>query len=242
MADSLADRIRKLQSDLAATSAAQKKRAYQSGVGRAARDVGGVSWFFASLALGLQWAWTHVVWPAWRQIRRPLWWLTKLYVRLWNWTVIVQDPYGKPVFSKTRAGLMVIASVLFWLFFLDPIVDLALDMAVYTVTARVDESVILFGSQEVSGDKNVHNIEGCWTVSCGDTEAFYLRVKSGLFNQLWNFAHGKGIFYPDYIAAAVPTGKSRCMITTYGVRFSFVIHNLNIYPEVLEVKSCDKVA
>jgi hypothetical protein len=242
MADSLADRIKRLQEDIARNASAQRQRAYQSDIGKATRNIAAASWFFGGVALGFHWAWTNVVYPVWRQARRPFWWLIKQYVKLWNWVVIVRDPYGKPLFSKTRAGLMVVATLLFWIFLVDPIFDIAWNSALYMATARVNEEVILLSSQEVDSDRNTHNIEGCLKFPCSDADSLYFRVRASLFNNVWNIVHGKGLFYPDYLAAAIPTVPSRCVITSYGFRANMILRNLNTFPEVLEVKSCDVIS
>jgi hypothetical protein len=241
MAETLADKIRRLQAEMAARAATQKQRAYQSGTAKTARDIASATWFFASLSMGLHWAWVHFVWPVWRQVRRPLWWIAGRYVALWNWFVIVRDPYGKPTFSKTRAGVMVIATIGFWIFLLDPCLELVANSALYALTSHVDEEVILLSSQEVDTNHNTHNIEGCWKFPCSDSDSLYFRVKGGLFNNVWNIVHGKGMFYPDYVAAAIPTVPSRCIITSYGFRANLILRSLNAFPEVLEVKSCDVI-
>ncbi len=242
MTESLADRVRALRESAAAAASDAHRRAYHSAAAKTARDFAYAGRFAATLLSGLHWAWTRVAWPLWSNlVRRPLWWLARLYARLWNAVTYARDPCGDRVFSKTRGGLAVVATALFLWFLLGPLLQLAADSVLYAFTGRIDEHVVLLSSQEVDAGRNVHNIEGCWTVECGDTESFYFRVRASLFNQLWNFAHGKGIFYPDYIAASVPTGKNRCVISSYGIRVSAVIRNLNWFPEVLEVRRCDLI-
>jgi hypothetical protein len=242
MAETLADRVKRLQAEMATRASAQKQRAYQSSSAKAARDVASASWFFATLGMGLHWAWLYFVWPIWRQLRRPLWWLAGRYVALWNWFVIVRDPYGKPTFSKTRAGVMVIATALFWWFLVDPLVGLACDGAIYAATAQHNEEIVLFGSQEVDSKNNVHIAEGCYNYPCHDGASLYFRIKNSLFNNVWKMTHTGGFFYPDLVAAAIPTGYSRCVVTSYGLRWRVFVMNTEIFPELLDVSSCEAIA
>jgi hypothetical protein len=238
MTESLADRVKRLQAEMAAQAATQKQRAYQSSTAKTARDIASATWFFATVGMGLHWAWVYFVRPIWRQARRPLWWLAKQYVALWDWFVIVRDPYGKPTFSKTRAGIMVIATAFCWWFLVDPLIGLACDTAIYAATVQNDEEIVLFGSQEIDSKNNVHIAEGCYTYPCKDGESLYFRIKNSLFNNLWKIAHAGGLFYPDLVGAAIPTGYSRCVVASYGLRWRVFVMNTEIFPEIIDVKSC----
>lgn len=242
MSETLRERVARLRADTERSFAEGQRHAYQSKTARTARDVAGVTWFIAGLAMGLHWAWIVVLTPTMRFLRRPAMWLARQYGRLWDRVVIVHDPYGKPGFSKTRAGLMVIATAFVWFFLLTPAIELTFDFIVYIATVRVDESVILLSSQEIDIDRNTHNIEGCWHFPCSDTDSVYFRVQNSTFNNAWNLLHGKGLFLPDYVAAAVPTVPSRCVITSFGLRWSFIVRDFNLFPQVLAVKSCDAVS
>jgi hypothetical protein len=123
---------------------------------------------------------------------------------------------------------MVAATLAFLLFILDPLAALAWQTGLYAATAKVNEEVILLSSQEINSDRNVHNIEGCLKLPCSDTDSIYFRVQSSLFNHIWNLAHGKGLFYPDYVAATVASTISRCIITSYGIRSSLIIRNFDV--------------
>jgi hypothetical protein len=239
MPETLAERIKKAREEARREAERQKEFAYQSSAANLGRNVTAATWFLAQIAMGAQWIWSRVVSPGMRVIRRPIWWLAKQYIRVWDRVVIVKDPFGKPTFSKTRAGLMILATAFAWWYLVGPFFDLAIDAAVYAATVQSDESVILLSSQEINTAENTHAVEGCLQIPCSDRNAVYFRVKYSLFNNLWSLTHFRGVFRPDFIAAAVASGYQRCVITSYGLRWSLIVRNLNIFPELLEIKQCN---
>jgi hypothetical protein len=50
----------------------------------------------------------------------------------------------------------------------------------------------------------------------------------------------KNIFYPDYVAAAVPPGVHRCVILSYGIRIKLLMRQYDVWPDLLEA-SCKPV-
>jgi hypothetical protein len=242
MTESITERIKRLKEFSDRQSADLKKKTYQSGVGRAERDITSIQRFMLQLTLAFKWIWSAIIFPTVRWMKAPSLWVLHRYIRLWTYMVNVADPYGRMEFSKMRAGGMVIATFLMAFFVIPFTFVLTKDMLIYFQTVEIDEVVYLQSSQEVSVSRNIHNIEGCTKLNCGDKDALYFRVTNGLFNNLWSIVHGHGLFYPDYIAAVVPQGTSKCVITTYGIRTRLLVMNLDVFPEVLEIKSCTLVA
>jgi hypothetical protein len=80
-----------------------------------------------------------------------------------------------------------------------------------------------------------HIIEGCHRLPCSDTDAIYFRTEDNLFNNLWSIFHGRGLFYPEYVGAAVPYSTSECVVTTYGIRMRFPFRIINMYSDMLAV-------
>jgi hypothetical protein len=48
--------------------------------------------------------------------------------------------------------------------------------------------------------------------------------------------HGRGLFFPDYVAASVPLSISECKITSYGVRVKIFMRGMDIYPDLLQTE------
>ena len=48
--------------------------------------------------------------------------------------------------------------------------------------------------------------------------------------------HGRGLFFPDYVAASVPLSISQCTITSYGLRLKLIMRGVDIYPDLLKTE------
>jgi hypothetical protein len=131
---------------------------------------------------------------------------------------------------------MLAVSVIGTWFVLVPLLVFLFDLGLYTLTVRKDEVVYLTNSQEILPQENVHSVQGCHTLPCTDENSFYFRIRATAFNEVWSLVHGHGLFFPDYIAAAVPVSISKCKITSYGVRLKFVMRGMDIYPDVLQTE------
>lgn len=201
---------------------------------RAETDLRAFGRFTYQLGAGFLWVRRWVLAPVWRAIWRAWKWIVRQYRRLWAYCVYKRMPDGRLLFSKTRAGLMVLATGVFLWFGLLDALDFAWDCGVYALTAKVDEHIYLNGSQEINSWTGAHTIEGCSRLPCSDDDAIYFRTNGGWFNNLWSLSHGKGFFLPEYVGAAVPYQTSQCLVTSYGFRFRFLRY-VNVYPDLLAV-------
>lgn len=136
---------------------------------------------------------------------------------------------------------MLLATAGFCWFLLLPLLECAWDAAWYAATVRHNEHVYLLGSQEIDPWTGSHNVEGCTALPCSDSDAIYFRTTGGLFNNLWSLVHGKGLFWPEYVGAAVPYSVSRCVVTSYGLRVRLPLRIVNTYSSLLAV-TCEPVA
>jgi hypothetical protein len=202
---------------------------------RARVDTASPSTFFAQFASAVTWLWRRVVWPGIRWATRPSRWLFGWYRALWSLAVYRRASGGTLRFSKVRAAGMVVATWFVLWFVTWPAIDCLWDGAIYAATVQRDEHVYLLGSQEIDSWTGAHNVEGCTALPCSDRDAIYFRTVGGLFNNLWSLAHGRGLFYPEYVGAAVPYSTSKCSITSYGVRVRFPFRLINTYSYLLAV-------
>jgi hypothetical protein len=99
-----------------------------------------------------------------------------------------------------------------------------------------NEQVYLTNSQEIVPGENEHSVQGCHALPCTDDNSVYYRIRASNFNEAWSVLHGRGLFYPDFVAAAVPVSISRCNITSYGLRIKFLMRGLDIYPDLLRTE------
>lgn len=187
--------------------------------------------FFVQLFAGFVWFWENVLRPLTTNILwRPFSWAFGKYRKLWDRVVYLKTGH----FSYPRAGLMVTAS-LFALYVLFPVLQFTRDATAFAITAK-HETVYLNRSQEIYPDLDIHSVSGCSELPCTDENAIYWRVRPHYFHQVWSIMVGKGLFYPDYVAGAVPNTTSKCEIFTYGMRQPLFTRYFGMYPDILSVK------
>jgi hypothetical protein len=233
--DDLADRIRRFQEETRADAAARRRNTKASRAARVSQDIKFWGRFVAQVTQAVIWLRQYVWLPVWHVLKRVALAIARLYRRLWAWVVYRRDSDGELVFSRPRAGAMLLATGVFVWYLLIPLIRCGYDAALYAMTAQVDEQVYLLGSQEIDSTTGEHIVEGCSALPCSDRDAVYFRTEDSLFNNLWSLAHGRGMFYPEYVGAAVPYSTSRCAITSYGVRKRFPFRIVNMYSDMLAV-------
>lgn len=106
----------------------------------------------------------------------------------------------------------------------------------YFTTVKRDEIVYLTNSQEILPHENEHSVQGCHGLPCTDQNSIYFRIRATNFNEAWSILSGRGLFFPDYVAASVPVAVSRCKITSYGLRIKLLMRGLDIYPDLLQTE------
>jgi hypothetical protein len=203
---------------------------------RRRNEVTSLNRFLAQLVLAASWIYETILRPVGRAAAVPLHYLWRWYRILWDKVVYREDRYKNRMFSKTRAGLFLTASLIFaWLVLL-PLLAFLFDLGLYLATVKKDEVVYLTNSQEIIPEENVHSVQGCHSLPCTDENSVYFRIRGTWFNEAWSLVHGHGLFFPDYIAAAVPLSISKCTITSYGVRIKLIMRGMDIYPDVLQTE------
>lgn len=196
--------------------------------------------FVWQVSRACRWIWLTLIKPVLLWLSKPMRWCFWKYVAYWDKIVYTVDNYQVRHFSKIKAGSMVLGTGITILYVVPLLVSIIWEMGWYFSTVRHNEQVILFDSQEIGGPKDdVHSVKGCHNVvvPCPDNDTIYYRVRPATFHHLWSLAHHGDLFYPDFIAAAVPPGYSLCTVTSYGIRQKFILRNWSVYPELLEI-SC----
>lgn len=178
------------------------------------------------------WIWQKVIWRAYKVVRWPVVRLFRFY--LWAvWNRFAKDP-DTGLFSQWRGGATLAVTLLFLWFAVAPILEFFFDVGMYVATYRYRETIYLTNSQEIDPVNNVHSAQGCTHLPCSDANSVYFRIRGNLFNEAWSLWNGYGFFYPDYVAAAIPSAVSKCEVTSYGVRFKLFMRSTEIYPDLLE--------
>lgn len=119
----------------------------------------------------------------------------------------------------------------------------------YLPLVQRDETLYLYNSQKISDGAtdstldDVHEVHGCETLPCTDQTSVTFRVRASWFNEVWSFYHHGTFFYPGYVAGAVAPIMEKCTITSYGIRKKFrsLLRTWDVYPDLLQVKSCSPV-
>jgi hypothetical protein len=235
MEDPLLRKIRLAKASSRATSDRAEQARRNDPVEKARAEATQVRLFLIQVAGSLGWIYWRLLEPALRAVVwRPGKWLFHWYRRQWErWT----RKNGR--FSITRGAAMLMATSLIIYFPVFAVLELFWDASWYLMTAKRDEVVYLTSSQEIDSDRDVHNVKGCETKPCQDQNSLYFRVRPTMFNHLWSVFHNGDVFYPDYVAGAVAPGMNRCTITSYGIRFKFIMRRmegLNVYPDLLAAR------
>jgi hypothetical protein len=83
------------------------------------------------------------------------------------------------------------------------------------LTVRYNEQLFLFSSQEIDPKTNMHNIRGVERLPWSNEDSLYFRTEDTWFNNIWSVLHGKGLYFPEYVAGAVPSNITPCTIVSY---------------------------
>jgi len=180
-------------------------------------------WVYRHILAPLAYVLQPLVGPAWRA---ALW--------AWNRAVYTKNDEGERAFSKTRAGILATSVLLLGLTGAgSELVHSGLQCAWWLAT-RYTETLYLNQSEEPS--PRIYSVRGCHDLPCTDQNSVYFRVEDSWFHDIRNLLVHRDMFYPDYVAGAVPPGVNRCKITAYGVRWKLFTRFLEIYPRLLEVE------
>lgn len=232
----LRDEVEALKKKLAADAHERDKVHARSWTGRTQHDLTKLHKFIFQIVLAASWIYANVLRPIGRFLFKPITWLWRFYRFLWDKVVYYEDAYQNRQFSKTRGGIFLLLSGIFaWYVFVPMLVFIAYAILYFTTVKR-DEIVYLTNSQEIRPNENEHSVQGCHALPCTDQNSLYFRIRASNFNEAWSILSGRGLFFPDYVAAAVPVAVSRCKITSYGLRIKFLMRGLDIYPDLLETE------
>jgi hypothetical protein len=235
MSDDLREEVEKLKKKIDSRAYQDRKEEAGSWTHRTRDDLSALQSFLAAIGGFVRGLW-EVGLPAGRGIARVTPWLWRPVRALWNKLVYIEDEYKNRRLSKRRAAGFVAASFVFVWFILIPLLEFVFDVGLYLATVKHDEVVYLTNSQEIIPEDNVHSVQGCYDLPCTDENSFYFRIRATLFNEVWSVVHGRGLFFPDYVAASVPLSISQCTITSYGLRLKLIMRGIDVYPDLLKTE------
>lgn len=193
--------------------------------------------FTLQVIMGAVWIYVTIIAPGAKFLFTPVTWAWLWYRRLWRKVVYYSDEYGIQRFHKGRAGLMILATWFTIFLALPFIADVGIkDGGLYLLTAK-RETIYLNSSQETDRHANTFSARGCETTpTCNEQDTLNFVMRPEWFNHIWSLAVHGTLYYPDYVAAAIPQAVSKCEILSYGIRQKFLMKNWELFPDILEVK------
>jgi hypothetical protein len=253
MSDPLMDAINKASSAIDTSIRNTKKKIDQSAYVKFQKDANLFQRFVRTFIRASVWVYMNIFHPIWKWlVWKPIKYLFWKYVLLWNKVVYVKDEYGTVAPSKLRAIYMVIATMI-GLYVAPATADFGIDAFIlYPLTSSI-HTVYMNGQEKVPDEPEVHEAGGCdENPGCSSAETSSYRIRSTPFNQFWSIVRffkwndPINLYYPDYVARAIPKQTAECVIHSYGFRQKFVNRNvyrtLDMYADILEVKSCKNIS
>ena len=191
---------------------------------------------FSQIKATITWLYRTFIYPV---ITHP--WLGKPFVayrNLWNRVVYIEKDENPKFFSRKRAGLMVVATIIFLKLLpliLSTAYEFVYDSSRMLTSYKSKEIWYLGKSQEIDPEGNVFSAQGCATIECSDQTSIYFRIKPSLAHHLWSLFHNQNLFFPDFVAAGIQNDINKCTVTGYGSRSKFIVRNWDVYPQILSV-------
>jgi hypothetical protein len=235
MSDKLKEEVDKLRQKVAGKAQEDAKVDARSWTGRTQQDLTALHKFWFQFLMACHWIWVNIVRRISRWIYWPVPYLFHAYRHLWDKIVYTEDQHQNRLFSKTRAGVFLAATAGFLWYLAVPLLAFLATAIIFLATVK-NETVFLTNSQEIIPEDNTHSVQGCTELPCSDTNSVYYRVRASNFNEAWSLITGRGIFYPDFVAASVPLTISKCEIKSYGLRAKLLVRGFELYPDVIEAK------
>lgn len=232
----LKDEVAALKKKLEERTDERAKVHSRSWTGRTQHNLTALHKFLFQLVQAMAWIYSHVARPVARILFKPVTWLWHLYRLIWDKAVYYEDAQQERQFSKTRAGVFLALSAAFAWYLFIPAIVFVFHTLLYVTTVKRDEVVYLTNSQEILPHENEHSVQGCHALPCTDQNSLYFRIRASNFNEVWSILNGRGLFFPDYVAASVPVAVSRCKITSFGLRIKFLMRGFDIYPDLLQTE------
>lgn len=238
--DDLLERAKRLREQTASARKTGKAKQKASGFYKAQKQVSDIHETYTQVTDTIGWIYQNVITPVvghpW--IGKPFQW----YRALWDKIVYVRDKDNPEAlsFSKQRAGLMVLATLVcvhFLPAILNGTVEFVWDTTRMATSYKSREIWYLGKSQEIDPIGNVFSAQGCESIECSDQTSIYFRIKPSFAHHLWSLYQHGNFFFPDYVSAGIQNDINKCEVTGYGVRWKFLVRNWDVYPQILSV-SC----
>ncbi|MGH1375219.1 MAG: hypothetical protein ACRBCK_02625 [Alphaproteobacteria bacterium] len=234
--DDLLRKAKRIKERTKSVRQSTKEKQHDTGFHEAQKHISDIHKTYTQVTGTIGWIYNNVIYPV---ITHP--WAGKpfqWYRALWNIVVYVPTNDNDTIFSKQRAGLLVLGTLTFlWMLpaIFNGTVEFVWDTSRMATTYKSKEVWYLGKSQEIDPAGNIFSAQGCESVECSDQTSIYFRIKPSLAHHLWSMYHNGNVFFPDYVAAGIQNDINKCEVTGYGVRWKFLVRNWDVYPQILAV-------
>jgi hypothetical protein len=209
------------------------------------RNVQDIARGVGQVTAGSSWVYRNVLSPLWSVSEPAIGWAVRGYKRIWDRVVNVKDSEGEFVFSKKRAGMMILSTIFAAAALVNYGPPVAKELgwsatsAAWWAASNKEEAIVLNKSSDpVTG---VYSVHGCHGWPCDSDNTIDFVIDDSLFHDIHRWAtHGES-FYPSLIAAAVPDVPSVCKVQEYGWRAKLVARLGHISPRLLDVQGCIQI-
>lgn len=234
--DDLLRKAKRIRKRSKATRQSTKNKQQNSGFNEAQKHISDIHETYMQVTGTVGWIYNNVISPIMNHpwVGKPFQW----YRSLWDKVVYIQTGEAPPTFSKKRAGIMVLATLVCLRMlptFIDGAVEFVWDTTRMATTYKTKEIWYLGKSQEIDPVGNVFSAQGCGSIQCSDQTSIYFRIKPSIAHHLWSIYNNGNVFFPDYVAAGIQNDINKCEVTGYGVRWKFLVRNWDVYPQILAV-------
>lgn len=234
--DDLLRKAKRIKERAKATRQSTKGKQKDTSFNEAQKHISDIHETYTQVTGTIGWIYNHVINPVishpW--VGKPFQW----YRSLWNSVVYIQTEDKSAVFSKKRAGIMVLATLICLRMlpaFLGGTIEFVWDTSRMATSYKTNEIWYLGKSQEIDPVGNIFSAQGCESIECSDQTSIYFRVKPSLAHHIWSIYKNGNVFFPDYVAAGIQNDINKCEVTGYGIRWKFLVRNWDVYPQILAV-------
>lgn len=237
--------FRKLRASVANNGLVDKAHKTLKNADEFGRNMQDVAKGVGQVTAGSSWVYRNVLSPVWSVLEPVFGRGARAYGRLWDRMVNVKDSEGDLIFSKKRAGMMILSTVFaaaaVWNYGPPIAKELgwSATSAAWWAASNQEEAIILNKSSDpVTG---VYSVHGCHGWPCNSDNTIDFVIDDSLFHDVHRWVtHGES-FYPSLVAAAVPDVPSVCKVQEYGWRAKLVSRWGHVSPRLLDVQGCIQI-
>jgi hypothetical protein len=231
------DLLSKLRASAAKDVAGDARRALK-GANQVAKNISDIAEGTKNAVATAGWLKTNIGEPLWAIANPLIGRACRAYGRMWNKRAYVTDADGDRVFSKKRAGIIILASAFAAAAAYEAVPETARSIAFATWWATTNKTEYLVMNKADPSKGSSFVATGCHSWPCDSDNTIDFQIDDSAFHDIHRLITHREMFYPSFIAAAVPAVPSACEIDYYGSRGKVLARWGHFYPRLFDVKTC----